>query len=94
MVIQARWVHESPLVTLPHVEAHHLYVFKAMAQSTGKCCTVPAGLKMGCQHNYEALAGPLRSEFDDHQIEQIHKVRDVFVIIVTNRNPLVYFYYL
>lgn len=74
MVIQARWIEESPLLTLPHIESHHLYLFSLMSRSLKKQCTFPAGLKMACLNNYEALAVHLREEFDDNEIEQIYKV--------------------
>jgi activating signal cointegrator complex subunit 3 len=35
--------------------------------------TLPS-LKEKCLRNYEALAGPLRAEFEEPQIEQIYKV--------------------
>ncbi|XP_077300347.1 activating signal cointegrator 1 complex subunit obelus [Arctopsyche grandis] len=74
MVIQARWIEESPLLTLPHVESHHLYLFSLMSRALNRPCMFPAGLKAACFREYEALATHLRQEFDDSQIEQIYKV--------------------
>ena len=28
MVVQGRWVHDHPLLTLPNVQPYHLYCFK------------------------------------------------------------------
>lgn len=28
MIVQGRWLHDSSLLTLPHVEQHHLYLFR------------------------------------------------------------------
>ncbi|XP_043925219.1 activating signal cointegrator 1 complex subunit 3 [Protopterus annectens] len=36
MVIQARWIHDSSLLTLPNVEQHHLHVFRKWNQSRRK----------------------------------------------------------
>ncbi|XP_054270395.1 activating signal cointegrator 1 complex subunit 3 [Macrosteles quadrilineatus] len=66
MVSQARWLHDSPITTLPHVEPHQLYVFRkyqAMS-SLPSLMTLP----------YNKVADELRQEFDEGQIEQIYKV--------------------
>ncbi|CAH2252491.1 activating signal cointegrator 1 complex subunit 3 isoform X1 [Pelobates cultripes] len=36
MVIQARWVHDSSLLTVPNIEAHHLHLFSKWNQRKGK----------------------------------------------------------
>ena len=73
-IVQARWPTDSPLTTLPHVESQHLYMFSNMTKDTNKPCTMLNGLKVACMRNYELLAKYMRREFDENQIEQIHRV--------------------
>jgi len=67
MVIQARWVQDSPLLTLPHLEAHHLYLFM---KKHNHLQTLP-GLQSFCCKDYTALANILRNELDEGEIEQV-----------------------
>uniref|UniRef100_A0A1B6DYT0 U5 small nuclear ribonucleoprotein 200 kDa helicase n=2 Tax=Clastoptera arizonana TaxID=38151 RepID=A0A1B6DYT0_9HEMI len=64
--VQARWAKDSPLLILPNLEAHHLYLFR----STSEFQTLPGLMKA----SYNQLANILRDEFDEGQIEQLHKV--------------------
>lgn len=73
-IVQARWPTESPILTLPHIENHHLYLFAKMSKGTRKPCMMLNGLKVFCIRNYELVAKYLRKEFDENQISQIHKV--------------------
>ncbi|XP_021913277.1 activating signal cointegrator 1 complex subunit 3 isoform X2 [Zootermopsis nevadensis] len=70
MVIQARWVQDSPLLTLPHLEPHHMYLFMKKGR---KLQTLPLLRAVSYKH-YSALADILRAEFDEGEIEQVHKV--------------------
>ncbi|XP_037640122.1 activating signal cointegrator 1 complex subunit 3 isoform X1 [Sebastes umbrosus] len=36
MIIQGRWLHDSSLLTLPHVEQQHLYLFRKWANRKGR----------------------------------------------------------
>ncbi|CAH0402336.1 unnamed protein product [Chilo suppressalis] len=72
-IVQARWPTESPLTTLPHVDPQHLYMFSHMARDSKKPCNMLNGLKVACMKNYELLAKYLRREFEENQIEQIHR---------------------
>jgi len=67
MVIQARWVTDSPLLTLPHLEAHHLYLFE---KKRNPLQTLP-GLQSFCCKHYAALADILRDELDEGEIQQV-----------------------
>lgn len=73
-VVQARWPTDSPLTILPHVDSQHLYIFSQITQDTNKPCIMLNGLKVACMRNYELLAKYSRREFEEYQIEQIHKV--------------------
>ncbi|XP_061729195.1 activating signal cointegrator 1 complex subunit 3 isoform X1 [Cydia pomonella] len=72
-IVQARWPSDSPLTTLPHVESHHLYMFTNMSNDSRKPCNTLNGLKHASIKSYETLAKPLRREFEENQIEQIHR---------------------
>lgn len=75
-IIQARWPADSPLTTLPHVESDQLYMFSQMAKDTKKPCILLNGVKAACR-NYETLAKYMRKEFEEGQIEQIHRVSNI-----------------
>uniref|UniRef100_A0A2Z5TZE8 U5 small nuclear ribonucleoprotein 200 kDa helicase n=1 Tax=Reticulitermes speratus TaxID=60591 RepID=A0A2Z5TZE8_9NEOP len=70
MVIQARWVQDSPLLTLPHMEAHHMYLFK----KKGSLLQTLPGIRSVCCKHYTVLADILRAELDEGEIEQVHRV--------------------
>ena len=67
MVIQARWVQDSPLLTLPHLEAHHMYLF----MKKGTLLQTLPGLRCACCKHYTVLADILRAELDEGEIEQV-----------------------
>nr|XP_026497272.1 activating signal cointegrator 1 complex subunit 3 isoform X1 [Vanessa tameamea]XP_026497273.1 activating signal cointegrator 1 complex subunit 3 isoform X1 [Vanessa tameamea]XP_026497274.1 activating signal cointegrator 1 complex subunit 3 isoform X2 [Vanessa tameamea] len=72
-IVQARWPSDSPLTTLPHIESQHLYIFSHMERDSKKPCTMMNGLKVACMRNYELLAKYMRREFEEVQIEQVHR---------------------
>jgi len=67
MVIQARWIQDSPLLTLPHLEAHHLYLFM---KNNNPLQTLPGLQSLFCKH-YTTLANILRDELNEGEIEQV-----------------------
>ncbi|XP_055550848.1 activating signal cointegrator 1 complex subunit 3 [Wyeomyia smithii] len=71
-IIQGRWLDDPIVLTLPYVEPHNAYVFNQVKIDC-KFLTLPA-LKEKCNRKYEVLAGPLRQEFEEPEIEQIYKV--------------------
>lgn len=72
-IIQARWLDDSPVLQLPYVETINVNVFKKIPLHPYEILTLPV-LKEICAKNYKSLAGPLREDFDEPQIEQIYKV--------------------
>lgn len=66
MVMQAHWLKDSPLITLPHIEPHHLYLFRTHKEYS----TLPGLMNI----SYSELANILRVELNEGQIEQVHKV--------------------
>lgn len=71
-IVQARWIDDPVVMTLPNVEPHNAHVFNHIKLDY-PCLTLPA-LKEKCHRKYENLAGPLRQEFEEPEIEQIYKV--------------------
>uniref|UniRef100_T1IVJ2 U5 small nuclear ribonucleoprotein 200 kDa helicase n=1 Tax=Strigamia maritima TaxID=126957 RepID=T1IVJ2_STRMM len=78
MVLQARWVDENSILTLPHLEPHHLHCFKKKIISRRRSANavpidcLPA-LINSCAGSYEVLAGLLRHDLDENQIDQIYQ---------------------
>lgn len=70
-VVQGSWANKSPLLTLPHIEPQHMYHFAKLDDPA--LSTLP-GLKEACFKDYERLASILRGDFDDGEIEQMHRV--------------------
>ena len=79
MVIQARWIHDSPLLMLPRVEPHMLYLFRKR-----KLEVIPQLWSL-CQRKVEPLASILRPEMDESHIdgvfEAVHKFPNLAVQI-------------
>jgi len=71
-IVQARWLDDPVVLTLPNVEEQNLPCFKALKISF-PMITLP-GLKDQFSRNYESFAGPLRTDFEESQIETIFKV--------------------
>ncbi|KAF7411272.1 hypothetical protein HZH66_000168 [Vespula vulgaris] len=67
MVIQARWIDEPAVITLPHINKEHLPLFSSL----------PAPLPVLCAttiNNYNRLVKAFSKEFHEEQIHQIHQV--------------------
>ena len=67
MVIQGRWVTESPILILPHLEPHMLYLFKKK-----KLQSIPELWNL-CQGQCEPLASILRPELDESLIDATYE---------------------
>lgn len=70
MVIQGTWIQSSPLLMLPSIEPYHLSFFR---RKNPQLCFLPK-LQQETFNNYNLLAGILRSELQENEIEEIHKV--------------------
>lgn len=71
MVVQACWLKDSPLITLPYIEPHHLYLFRTHKEYS----TLPGLMKM----SYSELANVLRLELDEGQIEQVNCQKYIYI---------------
>jgi activating signal cointegrator complex subunit 3 len=67
MVIQARWVQDSPLLTLPHLEKHHLYLFIKKSKNLH---TLPGLITVSCKQ-YSVIANILSAALDEGQIKEV-----------------------
>ena len=73
MVVQGRWITESSLLTLPHLEP---YMVKLLSTSTKNRVESLPELMAYCQGKYEKLATILRSEVEESSIEDIFQVQE------------------
>lgn len=67
MIIQARWIDEPAVITLPHIDKEHLPLLSSL----------PAPLPVlyaSTFNNYNRLFKALNKEFHEEQIHQIHQV--------------------
>lgn len=65
MIIQARWIDEPAVITLPHINKEHLPLFSSL----------PAPLPVLCAatiNNYSRLTKALSKEFHEEQIHQVN----------------------
>uniref|UniRef100_A0A3B5MFH6 Helicase C-terminal domain-containing protein n=1 Tax=Xiphophorus couchianus TaxID=32473 RepID=A0A3B5MFH6_9TELE len=78
MIVQGRWLHDSSLLTLPHVQRHHLYLFRKWAGIKGKSdaegfCGPVEGLPeliAACGGKESVLSAIVNQEFQPNQILQ------------------------
>ena len=64
MVIQARWIDESAIITLPHIEREHLNLFASLPKCLPALCATMA-------NNYGKLVGALKNELGESQIKEV-----------------------
>lgn len=76
MVIQARWVQDSPFLTLPHLEARHTYLFTKKGRPVQ---TLP-GLQSLCCKKSTLLADILRADLDEGEIQQVSVKRSQSIV--------------
>lgn len=78
MIVQGRWLHDSSLLTLPHVEQQHLYLFRKWANRKGRSNVggfngpiegLPE-LIAACDGKESVFAAILGQEFQSSQIAQ------------------------
>uniref|UniRef100_A0AAV2MBR4 Activating signal cointegrator 1 complex subunit 3 n=1 Tax=Knipowitschia caucasica TaxID=637954 RepID=A0AAV2MBR4_KNICA len=78
MVVQGRWTHDSSLLTLPHIEKHHLYLFRKWSNRkgssdrggfTGPIEGLPELMEV-CGGRESVFASILGQEFQHSQINQ------------------------
>ncbi|XP_020291198.1 activating signal cointegrator 1 complex subunit 3 isoform X2 [Pseudomyrmex gracilis] len=77
MIIQARWIDESAIMTLPHVRKEDLHLFSSLSLALPKLCSITCD-------DYKRLAKTLCREYEENQMREIHQViRDMPVISVS-----------
>ncbi|KAF4088062.1 hypothetical protein AMELA_G00078530 [Ameiurus melas] len=79
MIIQARWLHDSSLLTLPHIDKQNLYLFRKWSTKGGKGGTrsyqgpiegLPE-LIATCDGREEIFTAMVKEEFEPQQITQM-----------------------
>lgn len=77
MIVQARWIDESAITTLPHIKKEDLYLFSSLSMALPILCSVT-------YDNYNRLAKILcKGEYRVDQIREIHQViRDMPIISI------------
>lgn len=77
MIVQGRWLHDSSLLTLPHVEQQHLYLFRKWADRKGRSnvgFNLPIEglpeLIAACNGKESVFAAIVGQEFQSGQIAQ------------------------
>ncbi|KAK0079487.1 hypothetical protein PV325_001204 [Microctonus aethiopoides] len=73
MVIQARWIDDSALITLPYIEKENLSLFSKLPKALPAFCAYA--------NNYNRLKGAFGAYFNDNQIQDIHQVVKTLPII-------------
>ncbi|XP_076632793.1 activating signal cointegrator 1 complex subunit obelus [Colletes latitarsis] len=67
MIIQARWIDEFAITTLPHVHSEHLQLFLPISRVLPVLC-------VRVYDKYNLLLAALEKEFQENEIHQIHQV--------------------
>lgn len=66
MLIQARWIDEFAITTLPHVNSEHIQLFSALSSCLPKLCFI-------MRNKYSTLVEVLGKDFQEEQIFQVSK---------------------
>ncbi|XP_051173908.1 activating signal cointegrator 1 complex subunit 3 [Leptopilina boulardi] len=67
MVIQARWIDEPAVLTLPHINREHLFLFSSIPKCLPELCA-----KM--YDNYSQFSNIFLKEFPEREVYEIHQV--------------------
>uniref|UniRef100_A0AAR2JKC4 Activating signal cointegrator 1 complex subunit 3 n=1 Tax=Pygocentrus nattereri TaxID=42514 RepID=A0AAR2JKC4_PYGNA len=78
MIVQARWLHDSSLLTLPHIEQQNLYLFRRWSSRGGQGggrgyqgpIEVLPELMAACEGREEIFTAMVREELQPQQISQ------------------------
>jgi len=85
MIVQARWIDESAIITLPHIRKEDLHLFSSLSLVLPMLCSIT-------NDNYSRLAKILCEEYQENQMHEviefinkifnIHKFMCVLKIII------------
>ncbi|XP_072748400.1 activating signal cointegrator 1 complex subunit 3 [Anoplolepis gracilipes] len=67
MIIQARWMDESAITTLPHIKKEDLHLFSSLSIALPALC-------FNTRNHYNKLTKVLCREYSEEQIREIHEV--------------------
>ncbi|XP_031846390.1 activating signal cointegrator 1 complex subunit obelus isoform X2 [Nomia melanderi] len=77
MIIQARWIDESAILTLPHINSEHLQLFSSLPKILPVLCNT-------VYDKYNLLLQALGEEFQENEIYEIHQVIREMPILCVN----------
>lgn len=76
MIVQARWIDESAITSLPYITSTDLQLFSSLSMALPMLCHTT-------RDNYDRLATALCEKYTENQIREIHRViRDMPVVSV------------
>ena len=64
MVIQARWIDEPAVLTLPHLEREHLFLFTNLPKCLPELCSTMC-------NNYGWLSNIFLKEFTEREVHEV-----------------------
>ncbi|KAJ8682588.1 hypothetical protein QAD02_018380 [Eretmocerus hayati] len=79
MVLQARWISEPAILTLPYIEAEHLHLFSEFPKCLPWFCASVA-------NNYKRLSKILLREFIEDHVSKIHQVASSMPVLCIELN--------
>ncbi|XP_003701996.2 activating signal cointegrator 1 complex subunit obelus [Megachile rotundata] len=76
MIIQARWIDEPAITTLPHINSEHLQLFSKLSPVLPMLCDTT-------YNNFNLLVQALREDFQLEEIYQIHQaIREMPILCI------------
>ena len=86
MVIQGRWIHDCPLLTLPGIEKSHLSLFRA-PDGSSRCIDGLPELAKAARRDEKYLPRVLNGKLSAREIDQVKKysIEQQCVAIVYNK---------
>jgi len=78
MIVQARWIDESAIMTLPHIKKEDLHLFSSLSMALPILCSITCD-------NYGRLAKILRER--EYRVDQIREVIQLKKVIFL---PIIY----
>lgn len=75
MIIQARWIDESAIITLPHLNSEHLQLFSSLPKIFPMLCNT-------VYDKYNLLLQALAEEFQENEIYEVNTIEFVHFIVI------------
>jgi len=79
MIVQARWIDESAITTLPHIKKEDLHLFSSLSLVLPMLCSITCD-------NYSRLAKVLCKEYQENQMREVTE----FINKISNIHKFIY----